>query len=276
LIAQECDRHTLIVAVGGGAVGDVAGFVAATYLRGIRWIGVPTTVMAQVDSSIGGKTAVNHGAAKNLIGAFHQPTAVFCDLQWFKTLPVRELSSGLAEACKYALLYDRKMFKNFEKNLERLLAGESQLLEDCVRSSIRHKARAIFQDEHDLKGLREKLNFGHTFGHAIEQIFGYGKLRHGEAVLWGMRLACHLSVARGHMKLKDNQRIQSLLERWPVARLKEIRWLPLAKALHRDKKVRRGHLRFVLLKRVGHSIVDESVTMSDIQKAMTDLGLLWR
>jgi 3-dehydroquinate synthase len=255
LIANRFGRDCAIVALGGGVVGDLAGFVAACYQRGVALVQVPTTLLAQVDSAVGGKTAVNHPGGKNLIGAFHQPVLVVIDTHTLTTLPARELRAGLAEVIKYGLIADAALFAWLESNLERLLAGEPQALAHIIRRSCEIKAAVVGRDEREA-GERGLLNLGHTFGHAIESATAYREWLHGEAVGAGLVMAAVMSQECGWLAAADAARVQRLIERagLPV----RIASVPPAAALDHmalDKKVLGGRLRLVLLRRIGEAFV---------------------
>jgi 3-dehydroquinate synthase len=263
LLAGACDRKTVLYALGGGVVGDVTGFAAATYMRGVPFVQVPTTLLAQVDSSVGGKTAINHPLGKNMIGAFYQPARVVCDLSTLATLPRRELVAGLAEVIKYGPIHDETFLGWIESHLEALLAGDAAALLHAVRRSCEIKAAVVGADERE-SGLRAILNFGHTFGHAIEAGLGFGTWLHGEAVGCGMVLAAHLSARLGLVPAAYASRIERLVARaglptkapaWPGPR-----WLEL---MRHDKKAEAGEIRFVLIDRPGSATVrpaaDEAV-----------------
>jgi 3-dehydroquinate synthase len=255
LLAGRCDRKTTLVALGGGVVGDVAGFAAATYQRGVPYIQVPTTLLSQVDSSVGGKTAINHPRGKNMIGAFYQPQVVVSDVGTLKTLPPRELSAGLAEVIKHSVIKDAEYFNWLDRNLERLLAGEAETLTHAVRRSCEIKAAVVAVDERE-EGERALLNFGHTFGHAIETGLGYGQWLHGEAVAAGMAMAADLSARLGMLPAADAQRIRNLLARAglpvSVAGVSAERFRDLMSV---DKKARDGRLQFILLERLGAACI---------------------
>ena len=212
LLSQGCDRKTLLFALGGGVVGDMTGFAAASYMRGVPFVQVPTTLLAQVDSSVGGKTAINHPLGKNMIGAFYQPALVVCDLDTLKTLPAREVSAGLAEIIKYGPIADMVFFDWIEANMDGLRAGDAALLAHAVKRSCEIKAQVVGADERE-QGLRAILNFGHTFGHAIEAGMGYGAWLHGEAVGCGMVMAARLSQALGLVDGAFVQRLTQLIQR---------------------------------------------------------------
>lgn len=260
LLAQRHNRTTTLVALGGGVVGDICGFAAACYQRGVAFIQVPTTLLAQVDSSVGGKTGVNHPLGKNMIGAFHQPRCVIIDTRTLDTLDDRQLSAGLAEVIKYGLIRDAGFFAWLEENLERLRARDQSALAEAIERSCRNKAEVVAADEYEA-GCRALLNLGHTFGHAIEAGMGYGTWLHGEAVAAGMLLAADLSVRQGLLDPDAVARIRSLLERagLPVrvpALMTVDRFLELMAV---DKKVLDGRLRLVLLRAIGDAVVTSEV-----------------
>jgi 3-dehydroquinate synthase len=247
------DRSTLIVAVGGGVVGDLAGFVAATYNRGLPLVMVPTTLLAMVDSSVGGKVAVNHPKGKNLIGAFHQPAGVWVDTAVLDTLPDREFKSGLAEVVKYGVILDPDFFAFLEQNAADVLARQPVPLEHVVARSCRLKADVVEQDEREETGLRAVLNYGHTFAHAFETVGGYGTWLHGEAVAAGMACASRLAERRNLIPAEVTDRQVRLLERFglPTAALPDWPADALVEVMRRDKKARGGRMRFILPKRLG-------------------------
>ncbi len=247
LLGHGCDRKTVLFALGGGVVGDMTGFAAACYMRGVPFVQVPTTLLAQVDSSVGGKTAINHPLGKNMIGAFYQPQLVVCDLDVLDSLPARELSAGLAEVIKYGPIADMAFLEWVEANLDALLARDKAALAHAVRRSCEIKAWVVGQDERE-GGLRAILNFGHTFGHAIEAGLGYGQWLHGEAVGCGMVMAAHLSHRLGLVDAGFVQRLTALIQRagLPVRgpALGAERYLELMRV---DKKAEGGEIRFVLI-----------------------------
>jgi len=260
LLELRAERSTCIVALGGGVVGDLAGFAAAIYQRGVPYVQVPTTLLAQVDSSVGGKTAVNHPLGKNMIGAFHQPRAVLVDLACLDTLPPRELAAGIAEVVKYGAIRDEAFFAWLEANVDALVARRREALAHAIRESCRVKAEVVGSDERET-GERALLNLGHTFGHAIETAAGYGAWLHGEAVAAGMVVAARVSELACGMAAADTARLSALLARakLPVAppAIAFDRWMAL---MGRDKKVERGAIRFVLLERIGLARVTDAVT----------------
>lgn len=259
LAAHRCERSTALIALGGGVIGDLAGFAAAVYQRGLSYIQVPTTLLAQVDSAVGGKTAINHPAGKNMIGAFHQPLAVISDTDTLATLPARELAAGLAEVIKYGLIGDREFFEWLEHNMARLVAREPEPLTHAILTCCASKARIVALDERET-GPRALLNFGHTFGHAIESATGYGTWLHGEAVAAGMRLAGRLSQRLRLIAADDVRRLDAVLDAAGLSgvapELGLERYLGL---MGHDKKVEGGRIRFVLLKRIGEAFVSGEV-----------------
>ena len=251
LLAARCGRDTLLVALGGGVVGDLAGFSAAVYQRGIAFLQVPTTLLAQVDSSVGGKTAINHVLGKNMIGAFHQPSAVIADVAALDTLPDRELSAGLAEVVKHGVALDARFMSWLEANMDKLRARHRDALAYAVRRSCELKANVVAADEREA-GERALLNLGHTFGHAIEASVGYGSWLHGEAVSAGMVMAAELSRRLGLIAERDVARVRALLERagLPV-RGPKVPADELIRAMGVDKKAAQGKVRFVVLDAIG-------------------------
>ena len=255
LLDKGADRQTLLFALGGGVVGDMTGFAAACYMRGVPFVQVPTTLLSQVDSSVGGKTAINHPMGKNMIGAFYQPQRVVCDLDTLQTLPARELSAGLAEVIKYGPIADMQFLDWLDSNLDALMARDPQALGYAVQRSCEIKARVVSQDERDV-GVRAALNFGHTFGHAIEAGLGFGAWLHGEAVGCGMVMAAHLSQRLGLVDMAFVKRLTHLLERagLPTVGPK----LGADNYLHHmrvDKKAQAGEIRFVLIDPPGRAVV---------------------
>ena len=255
LLSHACDRKTVLVALGGGVVGDMTGFAAASYMRGVPFVQVPTTLLAQVDSSVGGKTAINHPLGKNMIGAFYQPHRVICDLATLDTLPDRELRAGLAEVIKYGPVADPVFLAWLEDNVETILAGDRDAMAHAVRRSCEIKADVVGQDERE-GGLRAILNFGHTFGHAIEAGMGYGEWLHGEAVACGMVLASELSAELGLIPRQLAHRLHQLIARAglpvqaPAMPLDQ--WFELMSV---DKKATDGAIRYVLLEAEGRAVM---------------------
>ena len=264
LLKNRCERKTTLIALGGGVIGDLTGYAAATYLRGVPFIQIPTTLLAQVDSSVGGKTGINHPLGKNMIGAFYQPRAVVADIATLRTLPARELSAGLAEVIKYGLIRDTQFFSWLEVNMERLIACDAQTLAYAVSISCRNKAELVAADERE-GGVRALLNLGHTFGHAIETGMGYGNWLHGEAVTAGTMLAARLSERLGWLNTASVARIGALFERAGLPTqapdLGESRYLEM---MQLDKKVEDGKLRLILLKGIGQGVIASDVATADI------------
>lgn len=270
LAAHRLERKSFIVALGGGVVGDLAGFVAATYLRGVPFVQVPTTLMAQVDSSVGGKTGVNLRAGKNLVGAFYQPQLVLCDLDALKTLPRREYISGLAEVIKYGIIYDAILFTQLERNLPDLLQRDVATLAAVIARCCEIKADVVGQDETE-SGLRAILNFGHTIGHAIENSSGYGKYLHGEAIAIGQVAAAKLSHKILGLPSGDVERIEKLFSRagLPVKiKLGLARRKKLFAAMKLDKKVSAGEITFVLAEKIGKVVWGQKVSPELIGKIL--------
>lgn len=254
LVEAQLDRASTIFALGGGVTGDLAGFAAATFLRGIALVQIPTTLVAQVDSALGGKTGINHPAAKNLIGAFYQPRMIAADVAALQSLPEREFREGLGEVIKYAAIMDAPMVAELERAMPAILQREPAQLEAIVSQSLRHKANIVQSDEHE-GGLRKILNFGHTLGHALEVSAGYGSLLHGEAVAIGMVAAARLSQTQAALSEAEAQRLTGLIEAagLPVAMPAGVRVSDLMRALKLDKKRANGGVEFVLIDRLGHA-----------------------
>jgi 3-dehydroquinate synthase len=268
LLELNAERSTALIALGGGVIGDLAGFAAATYQRGIPLVQVPTTLLAQVDSSVGGKTAVNHPLGKNMIGAFYQPRAVISDTATLRTLPDREYRAGIAEVIKYGAIRDLALFEWLEANMEPLVARDPEAITYAVIESCRIKADIVGADERET-GERALLNFGHTFGHAIETGTGYGTWLHGEAVAAGMLLAAELSVRISGLRRSDCDRLDAIVERagLPIRppRIETNRWLEL---IGRDKKIDAGELRLVLLGALGSGQVWSGLARDQVTEAL--------
>jgi 3-dehydroquinate synthase len=270
LAAHRLDRHSFVVALGGGVIGDLAGFVAATYLRGIAFVQVPTTLLALVDSSVGGKVGCNLKAGKNLVGAFYQPRLVLADLATLDTLPDRELRAGLSEVIKYGIIYDAGLFRRLEKNLDQLLEREPRTLAAVVARCCEIKAEVVGQDERE-SGLRAILNFGHTVGHALEAISGYGRYLHGEAIAIGQAAAARISAQQQGLPEAEAERIVRLLERTglPVRlRLNGGQQARLLAAMKLDKKVSGGEIKFVLAERIGKVFWGQAVPTARVIEAL--------
>ena len=274
LAKHRLDRSSCIFAVGGGVIGDLVGFAAASFLRGIDFYQIPTTLLAAVDSSVGGKTGINLPQGKNLVGAFHQPRAVFIDTGLLKTLPEREFSSGMAEVIKYGMLADRKLFKKLEA-LSRLDAKHPEL-SAVIRTCCKIKAAIVKVDEQDRAqaGGRALLNLGHTFGHAIERVAGYGEYLHGEAVAIGLMLAAQLSQKMGGVEATEVRCIRNLLKRYklPICLRKPLKLSALLNAMVHDKKVKQGKLHFIVMQSLGRAIVVEGVAEECIRALWLSAG----
>ena len=271
LLENQCDRRVTVIALGGGVVGDMAGFAAACYQRGVPFIQIPTTLLAQVDSSVGGKTGVNHPLGKNMIGAFHQPNCVLIDTATLNTLPDRELSAGLAEVIKYGLIRDLAFLEWLEENMDALLRRDAAVLAEAIERSCRNKAEVVAADERE-SGVRALLNLGHTFGHAIETGVGYGVWLHGEAVAAGMCMAAALSARLGWISTADVARVESIIQRarLPVrapATLESERMLELMAV---DKKAQEGMIRLVLLKGMGEAVVTAEYDPAMLRGVLND------
>jgi len=266
LACAGADRDSILLAFGGGIIGDLTGFLAAIYMRGIRYVGIPSTILAQVDSGLGGKTGVNLLAGKNLIGSFHHPLAVFADIDLLSTLPSSELRAGLQEAVKAGIIYDAKLFRYLEQNAESVLAADPVSLARVITASVKVKADVVSKDEKE-SGLRMILNFGHTIGHAIEAATHYRKLLHGEAVAWGSIAALHVSLNRGRITRRDFDRMAALILRYgpvPPFRADPAKLVALTSG---DKKKRSGRRAFVLTTGIGHTEIDYDVTDAELLTA---------
>jgi 3-dehydroquinate synthase len=270
LVRAGADRGALLVAAGGGVVGDVAGFVAASYMRGVPVVHVPTTLVAQVDSSIGGKTGVNLKEGKNLVGAFYPPRLIVADPELLSTLEERQYRSGLYEVAKYAIIGDPRLFEVLERAIERIAARDASLLDWVVMRCARLKARIVGEDEKEA-GLRQILNFGHTIGHALEAAAGYGRLLHGEAVGWGMLAAIEIARRSDRLRGADAQRMTRLVLRLgPLPRLPGKRE-KVAARLGADKKARGGRLRWVLPRAIGEVDITEAAPRQLVRDVLADL-----
>jgi 3-dehydroquinate synthase len=265
----DADRKTLVVAVGGGVIGDLAGFVAATYARGLPMLMVPTTLLAMVDSSVGGKVGVNHPKGKNLIGAFHQPIGVWIDIAALATLPDREYRSGLAEVVKYGVILDAELFAFLEANAEAIVRREADVVRPIIARCCRLKADIVEKDEREETGLRMVLNYGHTFAHAFEAVSGYGTWLHGEAVAVGMICASRLAEQRGLIAHSLTQQQEALLQRFGLPTVPKpgpaAEWLG---AMRRDKKALAGRLRFILPRRLGEATLFEDIAESEVRRVL--------
>ena len=270
LAAQRLERQSFVVALGGGVVGDLAGFVAATYLRGIAFVQVPTTLLAQVDSSVGGKVGLNLKAGKNLVGAFHQPRLVLCDLATLASLPMREYRSGLAEVIKYGIIYDAGLFRRLERDLPRLLRRDERTLAAVIARCCEIKADVVRQDETE-SGLRAILNFGHTIGHALEAISHYGKYLHGEAIAIGQVAAAKLSAQVLGLPAEEVKRIERIFQRAGLptqVKLNAPQRQKFLTAMSLDKKVSGGEIKFVLARRIGLVEFGHQVPLAVIEQTL--------
>ncbi len=270
LAAHRLERKSFIVALGGGVIGDLAGFVAASYLRGIPFVQVPTTLLSQVDSSVGGKTGVNLRAGKNLVGAFYQPKLVLCDLDSLDTLPAREFRAGLAEVIKYGIIYDADLFARLERDMDKILKRNPSILTEVIARCCEIKADVVGQDETE-SGLRAILNFGHTIGHAIENISGYGKYLHGEAISIGQISAAKISAELTGLPRADVERIDQLFSRTGLPtriKLNAAQRKNLFGAMRLDKKVSGGEVKFVLAEKIGSVKWGQKVPQDVIERAL--------
>ena len=269
LLKQKLDRASAVVALGGGVIGDISGFVASTYMRGISFIQVPTTLLAQVDSSVGGKTGVNHPLGKNMIGTFHQPRIVWADVSTLRTLPRRELLAGMAEVIKYGVICDEALFRFLEEKREKILGLDGGAVEHLVKRSCEIKADVVSKDERET-GLRAILNYGHTVGHAIETVTGYSEYLHGEAVAIGMCLEAEISSLLGIMDRREVERIRSLVTSYglPCRMPSEIDAGGLTAAMLHDKKTVAGRLKFILPERIGSVRIETVIDTARIIEAI--------
>ena len=273
LIRGGADRGSTVVAVGGGVVGDTAGFAAASFLRGIALVQVPTTLLAQVDSAIGGKVGVNHALGKNLIGAFHQPTLVLADPRVLRTLPRREFRSGLYEVVKYGMIWSRPLFDHLVRSTRKIFAHDPEALTPAIVESAQIKAEVVSKDERE-GGLRRILNFGHTIGHALEAVTAYRHFRHGEAIAYGMLGAADIAAMRGVLSTDDRQALADLVAR--LGSLPAVSHLSrgaVIEAVRRDKKVVHGKLHYVLATAIGRTETVNDVTEDEINAALSRMGL---
>ena len=269
LLENSAGRDSTIFALGGGVIGDMSGFAAACYQRGIDFIQVPTTLLSYVDSSVGGKTAVNHPLGKNMIGAFYQPKAVIIDLNTLKTLPEREIAAGMAEVIKYGIIWDPEFFQYLENNSDKIWAQDLETLSHVVYRCCEIKAEVVHQDETE-GGLRAILNLGHTFGHAIETFMGYGVWLHGEGVAAGMVMAARLALKRGKISAADFERIRALIakNRLPVSRPESMPGEAFLKLMIHDKKNRQGHINYIIPDSLGHVSLYRDVTDAEALEAV--------
>jgi 3-dehydroquinate synthase len=272
-VQRSLDRSAAVVAFGGGVVGDVAGFAAASYLRGVKLVQLPTTLLAQVDSSIGGKVGVNLPAGKNLVGAFHSPDLVVCDPDVLTTLPRREFRSGMYEIVKYGVIASRDLFDRVAANLSAIFAHDSATLTSVIAHCCRIKADVVMADERE-GGLRRILNFGHTVGHALESITSYRRFRHGEAIGYGMLAAAHLSSSRGLISREDEARLAEVIRQMgPLPTVNDLRASHALDVIAHDKKVVKGTLHFVLARGIGATEIVKDVREKELTTAMRAIGM---
>lgn len=270
MLKARLDRKSVLIALGGGVIGDITGFAAATYMRGIDFVQIPTTLLAQVDSSVGGKTGVNHMLGKNMIGAFWQPRTVLIDIDTLRTLPRREFLSGLAEVIKYGVIYDEEFFDFLEENRDAILKLDKDALTHMIRRSCEIKSEVVSKDERE-SGLRAILNYGHTVGHAIETVTGYKKYFHGEAVAIGMHIEAKLSQSMGFISTKQVNRIKKMIESYdlPAEMPKDIESNNLFEVMQIDKKTVLGKLRFILPEKIGAVKIHEGISRGNINKVLS-------
>jgi 3-dehydroquinate synthase len=266
------ERRSPILALGGGVIGDLTGFVAATFLRGVPFLQIPTTLMAQVDSSVGGKVAVNHPRGKNLIGCFYQPRLVFMELDFLSTLASQEFASGLAEVVKCGLIADRSFFEYLERNRLSVRHREPAAIRQVVKRCCEIKSKIVEKDEKEEIGLRTILNYGHTLGHALETVTSYRTYLHGESVALGIVFASRLSLRLGLLNEKEQERVISLLQDFVLpVQLPKIEVDSLLKAMEYDKKVVSGKIQFVLTKGIGHAIISTEISLDLIRELLSDI-----
>jgi len=271
LIGIDCDRSSTFLALGGGVVGDATGFIAASFMRGVDYIQIPTTLLAMVDSSIGGKTGVNLPDGKNLVGAIWQPKAVVIDIELLKSLQEREITSAMGEVLKYGAILDRNLFEVVAENLNDILnLSKPELLTEVIGRCAKLKADVVVRDERE-GGKRRILNFGHTIGHALETHFGFETLRHGEAVAYGMLAAGKLSNEDGRLEIEDFELLQTTIKKLPLPKLPEFDAENILKIIQRDKKVKDRKINFVLLEAIGKTVIVDSIEKESIIKAMESL-----
>lgn len=268
LLEQQAARDTTLIALGGGVIGDITGFVAASFQRGMPFIQVPTTLLSQVDSSVGGKTAVNHPLGKNMIGAFYQPKSVFIDINTLKTLPNREFSAGMAEVIKYGIIYDLAFFQWLEEHTQQLIDKSSEHLKYVIKRCCEIKAEIVSKDERE-QGIRALLNLGHTFGHAIEAEQGYGNWLHGEAVACGTIIASKVAVEKNWMTIQELEQVIALTEAFDLPTLapSDMNYDVFMQHMQHDKKVLEGAIRFIIPKNIGNAVVTKDITQ-DILRSL--------
>lgn len=271
LIDSHLDRHSMIIAFGGGVIGDLSGFAASIFMRGIAYVQIPTTLQAQVDASVGGKTAINHPKGKNLIGTFHQPKLVVIDIDTLETLPKRDIKAGLIEVIKMGVIRDVSLFEMVEENLDAILNLDAEILIEMISNACANKADIVAKDEKESR-LRMVLNYGHTFGHALEALTEYNRYRHGEAVSIGMNCAAQLAVNLDMLSEKDYQRQRTLLERadLPLNFPSDLSPESICKSMYLDKKTLGGKLRLILPTRIGEVVIRDDITDKEIIHAISE------
>ena len=268
LAKKKYDRSDCIVAIGGGVVGDLSGFVAASYMRGIDYIQIPTTLLSQVDSSVGGKTAINIESGKNLVGAFKNPKLVLISSTFLRTLPDREFRAGIAEVIKYGLIYNKRIFNIFEKENKLILKRNQRIIEKLIHESVKTKAKIVTEDEKEL-GIRAILNFGHTYGHAIEAKNNYKNILHGEAVAMGMRMASKMSMLEGHINETAYKKIINVFDMLGLSKNISNSYSDLKKFIMNDKKVKSGNISLILLKGIGLSFQTQEFNIENFKKSFS-------
>jgi 3-dehydroquinate synthase len=269
LLKNRLDRNSCVFALGGGVIGDIAGFAASLYMRGIHFINIPTTLLAQVDSSVGGKTGVNHPSGKNMIGTFYQARLVWTDSNTLGTLPVKEFLCGIAEIIKYGVIWDVRLFETLEEKREAILNLDHEIMRYLIKRSCEIKAEVVSKDERE-SGLRAILNYGHTIGHAVETETGYSKYMHGEAVAMGMCMAARLSVALGIMESSQAERIKSVVSAYglPTGLPKDLNGDKLIPLIYRDKKTVAGEMKFILPRNIGNVVIHKGMDMEILKRIM--------
>lgn len=272
-LSNKLERKSTLLAFGGGVIGDLTGFAAATLLRGINFVQIPTSLLAQVDSSVGGKTGINHSLGKNLIGAFYQPRTVVIDLEVLKTLPSRHFKNGMAEVIKYGIIHDKGFFKYLQDHAKEIQSRDEKILAHIIRTSCRIKAEIVGQDERETSGIRAYLNYGHTVGHAIEAVLHYKKLLHGEGVSIGMVAASRISRELGYVTEAEAEEIESLLQKTGLpTRIPGLSADELLGAMTLDKKVKEGKVVFVLTQGIGKAFLHEDVKLNLVKNVLLDMG----
>jgi len=271
LLKNKYSRDCCLLAYGGGVIGDITGYVAATYLRGVNFIQVPTTLLSMVDSSVGGKTGVNHSLGKNMIGAFYQPQSVIIDLDSLKTLPKKQFNAGMAEVIKYGVIYDKQFFEWLEKNKKKIISLDRVSLAKIIATSCKIKAEIVAKDEKE-SGIRAILNLGHTFGHAIENNLGYGKWLHGEAVACGFLIACSVSIHNKTMKQVDYEKVKKVIKAFdlPTKLPKGLNLKKLYKTMTLDKKVKNNQMVYVIPQNIGKAYITNKIHKNIVMKALEE------